>query len=160
MSLSQKSRTAIYEALSHLGTDPDAVEEFLSHFPSRDLDEPVTKEFHRAETATLRAEMADSAAQLRTDLAESAAQLRTDMAESAAQLRTEMAEGAAQLRTEMAGLRTELRGEMSELRAEMHVGFADIRTEMHQGFQRMTLSLAALMVSMTGVMVAAVTIAR
>lgn len=149
MSLSQKSRTAIYEALSHLGTDPDAVEEFLSHFPSRDLDEPVTKEFHRAETATLRAEMADSAAQL-----------RTDMAESAAQLRTEMAEGAAQLRTEMAGLRTELRGEMSELRAEMHVGFADIRTEMHQGFQRMTLSLAALMVSMTGVMVAAVTIAR
>ena len=126
MSLSQKSRTAIYEALSHLGTDPDAVEEFLSHFPSRDLDEPVTKEFHRAETATLRAEMADSAAQLRT---------------------------------EMAGLRTELRGEMSELRTEMHVGFADIRTEMHQGFQRMTLSLAALMVSMTGVMVAAVTIA-
>ncbi len=138
MSLSQKSRTAIYEALSHLGTDPDAVEEFLSHFPSRDLDEPVTKEFHRAETATLRAEMADSAAQLRT----------------------EMADSAAQLRAEMAGLRTELRGEMAELRTEMHVGFADIRTEMHQGFQRMTLSLAALMVSMTGVMVAAVTIAR
>ena len=127
MSLSQKSRTAIYEALSHLGTDPDAVEEFLSQFPSRDLDEPVTKEFHRAETATLRAEMADSAAQLRA---------------------------------EMAGLRTELRGEMAELRTEMHVGFADIRTEMHQGFQRMTLSLAALMVSMTGVMMAAVTIAR
>jgi hypothetical protein len=49
---------------------------------------------------------------------------------------------------------------MAELRTEMHVGFADIRTEMHQGFQRMTLSLAALMVSMTGVMVAAVTIAR
>jgi hypothetical protein len=138
MSLSQKSRTAIYEALSRVGTDPAAVEEFLSHFPSQDLDEPVTKEFHRAETATLRAEMADSAAQLRT----------------------EMADSAAQLRTEMADLRTELRGEMAELRTEMHVGFADIRTEMHQGFQRMTLSLAALMVSMTGVMVAAVTIAR
>lgn len=86
MSLSQKSRTAIYEALSNLGTDPDALEEFLSHFPSRDLDEPVTKEF---------------------------------------------------------------------LRAEM----AELRTEVHQGFQRMTLSLAALMVSMTGVMVAAVTFA-
>jgi hypothetical protein len=98
-----------------MGTDPDAVEEFLSHFPSRDLDEPATKEFLHAETATLRAEMADSAANLRT--------------------------------------------EMAELRTEMHVGFADIRTEMHQGFQRMTLSLAALMVSMTGAMVAAVTIA-
>ena len=130
MSLSQKSRTAIYEALSRFGTDPAAVEEFLSHFPSRDLDEPVTKEFHRAETATLRAEMADSAS------------ARSDAPR------------------EMADLRTELRGEMAELRTEMHVGFADIRTEMHQGFQRMTLSLAALMVSMTGVMVAAVTIAR
>lgn len=116
MSLSQKSRTAIYEALANLGTDPDAVEELLSQFPSRDLDEPVTKEFLRAESATLRGEVADSAAQLRA--------------------------------------------EMAELRTEMHVGFADIRTEMHQGFQRMTLSLAALMVSMTGVMVAAVTIAR
>lgn len=127
MSLSQKSRTEIYRALSDLGTDPDAVEELLSHFPSRDLDEPVTKEFHRAESATLRAEMANSAAQLRAEMADSAAQLRAEMA---------------------------------ELRTEMHVGFADIRTEMHQGFQRMTLSLAALMVSMTGVMVAAVTIAR
>lgn len=85
--LSQKTRTAIHAALADLGTDPDAVEEFLSHFPSRDLDEPVTKEF----------------------------------------LRVEMAE---------------------------------LRTEVHHGFQRMTLGLAALMVSMTGVMVAAVTFAR
>lgn len=127
MSLSQKSRAAIYEALADLGTDPDAVEEFLSHFPSRDLDEPVTKEFLRAETAQLRAEIADNTAQLRAEMAE---------------------------------LRTELRAEMAELRTEMHVGFAELRAEMHQGFQRMTLSLAALMVSMTGVMVAAVTIAR
>jgi len=127
MSLSQKSRAAIYEALADLGTDPDAVEEFLSHFPSRDLDEPATKEFLRAETATLRAEIADNTAQLRSEIADNAAQLRAEMA---------------------------------ELRTEMHVGFAELRAEMHQGFQRMTLSLAALMVSTTGVMVAAVTIAR
>lgn len=138
MSLTQKSRTEIYRALSELGTDPDAVEELLSHFPSRDLDEPVTKEFHRAESATL----------------------RTEMAEGYGQLRTEMADGAARLRTEMAELRTEVRAEIAELRTEMHVGFADIRTEMHQGFQRMTLSLAAIMVSMTGVTVAALMIAR
>jgi hypothetical protein len=138
MSLTLKSRTEIYRALSELGTDPDAVEELLSHFPSRDLDEPVTKEFHRAESATL----------------------RTEMAEGYGQLRTEMADGAARLRTEMAELRTEVRAEIAELRTEMHVGFADIRTEMHQGFQRMTLSLAAIMVSMTGVTVAALMIAR
>jgi hypothetical protein len=125
MSWSQKSRSVIYEALSDIITDSDAVEEFLSHFPARDLDEPVTKEFHRAETASLRVEMADSAAQLRAEQASSAAQLR---AETAA------------------------------LRTEMHVGFAELRAEMHRGFQRTTLSLAALMVSMTGVVVAAVTV--
>jgi hypothetical protein len=116
MSLTQKSRTEIYRALSELGADPDAVEEFLSHFPSRDLDEPVTKEFLRAEAATLRAEMA----------------------EGHGQLRAEMLAGHGQLRAEI----------------------AELRTEMHRGFQRMTLSLAALMVSMTGVTVAALTIAR
>jgi 1,6-anhydro-N-acetylmuramate kinase len=149
MSLTQKSRTEIYRALSELGADPDAVEELLSHFPSRDLDEPVTKEFHRAESATLRTEMADLRTELRIEMAEGAAQLRAEMADLRTELRIEMAEGAAQLRAEMA-----------ELRTEMHVGFADMRTEMHQGFQRMTLSLAALMVSMTGVTVAALTIAR
>ena len=147
MSLSQKSRSVIYEALSDIITDSDAVEEFLSHFPARDLDEPVTKEFHRAETASLRVEMTESAAQLRADLADSAAQLRADLADSAAQLRAEHASSAAQLRAETAALRT-----------EMHVGFAELRVEMHRGFQRTTLSLAALMVSMTGLVVAAVTV--
>ena len=136
MSLSQKSRSVIYEALSDIITDSDAVEEFLSHFPARDLDEPVTKEFHRAETASLRVEMTESAAQLRADLADSAAQLRAEHASSAAQLRAETA----------------------ALRTEMHVGFAELRVEMHRGFQRTTLSLAALMVSMTGLVVAAVTV--
>ncbi len=147
MSLSQKSRTAIYQGLSDVITDPEAVEELLSHFPARDLDEPVTKEFHRAETASLRVEMTESAAQLRAEHASSAAQLRAEHASSAAQLRAEHASSAAQLRAETAALRT-----------EMHVGFAELRAEMHRGFQRTTLSLAALMVSMTGVVVAAVTV--
>lgn len=127
MSLSHKSRTALYEGLSHVISDPDAVEELLSHFPTRDLDEPVTKEYHRARSAELRTEMAD--------------------------LRTE-------LRGEMADLRTELADLRTELRTEMHQGFGDLRAEMHRGFQRMTLSLTALMVSLSGVTVAALTIAR
>ena len=127
MSLSQRSRSVIYDGLNRIIEDREAVEELMSHFPARDLDEPVTKEFHRAETATLRAEMALSAAELRGEMAE---------------------------------LATGLRGEMAELRTDMQVGFADIRTEMHRGFQRMTLSLAALMVSMSAVTAGLVTLAR
>ncbi len=36
----------------------EETEALLSEFPARDLDEPVTKEFLRAELAELRAEMA------------------------------------------------------------------------------------------------------
>lgn len=138
MSLSQRSRSVIYDGLNRIIEDREAVEELMSHFPARDLDEPVTKEFHRAETATLRAEMAVSAAELRGEMAELATGLRGEMAE----------------------LRSDMRSEMAELRTDMQVGFADIRTEMHRGFQRMTLSLAALMVSMSAVTAGLVTLAR
>ena len=138
MSLSQRSRSVIYDGLNRIIEDRAAVEELMSHFPARDLDEPVTKEFHRAETATLRAEMALSAAELRGEMAELATDLRGEMAE----------------------LRSDMRSEMAELRTDMQVGFADIRTEMHRGFQRMTLSLAALMVSMSAVTAGLVTLAR
>jgi hypothetical protein len=149
MSLSQRSRSVIYDGLNRIIEDQEAVEELMSHFPARDLDEPVSKEFHRAETATLRAEMALSAAELRGEMAELATGLRGEMAELATGLRGEMAE-----------LRTDMRSEMAELRTDMRVGFAEIRTEMHRGFQRMTLSLAALMVSMSAVTAGLVTFAR
>ena len=138
MSLSQRSRSVIYDGLNRIIEDQEAVEELMSHFPARDLDEPVSKQFHRAETATLRAEMALSGAELRGEMAELATGLRGEMAE----------------------LRTDMRAEMAELRTDMQVGFAEIRVEMHRGFQRMTVSLAALMVSMSAVTAGLVTFAR
>ena len=64
MSLSQRSRSAIYAGLKDL-VDEEAVEEMLSHFPVRDLDEPVTQEFVRAEIAwTSRAEIAELRAEM------------------------------------------------------------------------------------------------
>jgi len=120
--------------------DEAAVEEMLSSFPSRELDEPVTKDFHRAESALLRAEFHHDMTQLRDGL-------RGEM--------TELRDG---LRGEMTELRDGLRGEMTGLSAEMHAGFAELRIEMHRNSQRLTLTLAALMVSMTGVVVAALSV--
>ena len=68
MALTQRSRTAIYQGLTQLIQDDQAVEEMLSYFPSRDVEEPVTKEFVRAEMADLRAEMAEMRADLRTEM--------------------------------------------------------------------------------------------
>lgn len=48
MAISEKSRSALYTGLTPIAGE-EAVSEMLSYFPSRDLDEPVTKEFLRAE---------------------------------------------------------------------------------------------------------------
>ncbi len=47
MALTNKSRTAIYSGLTDI-IDEDAVEEMLTNFPARDIDEPVTRDFLEA----------------------------------------------------------------------------------------------------------------
>jgi len=88
VSLSEKSRSALYLGLRNI-IDEEALQEMLSHFPARDLDEPVTNDGLRASMADLRAE------------------LKGEMAE----IRAEMA----QIRAEMAALRAELKGDMAAL---------------------------------------------
>lgn len=56
MPLSERSRTTIYQALEPV-VGEEAISEMLSHFPARDVEEPVTKEFLRAELAEVRAEL-------------------------------------------------------------------------------------------------------
>lgn len=102
MALTEKSRSALYLGLTELIADEQAVQEMLSYFPARDVEEPVTKEFLRAEMAVLRAEMAD--------------------------LRTEMAEFRTEMRTEMADFRTEMRTEMADFRTEMERNLRSLQT--------------------------------
>ncbi len=48
MALTEKSRSALYQGLSNV-VDEEAVQEMLSYFPARDVEEPVTKDLLRAE---------------------------------------------------------------------------------------------------------------
>ena len=75
MALTERNRSALYQGLSTI-IDEEAVEEMLSYFPARDVEEPATKEFLRAETALLRTESKDDMAVLRTEMA--AMELRID----------------------------------------------------------------------------------
>ncbi len=72
MALTEKSRSALYQGLTTIIDNQQAVEEMLSYFPARDVEEPVTKEFLRAEMNDLRVEMSD----LRVEMSD----LRTEMA--------------------------------------------------------------------------------
>jgi hypothetical protein len=63
VALSTRHRSSIFQTLSPILGEEEA-EAMLSQFPARDLDEPVTKEFVRAEIAGVRAEIAGVRAEI------------------------------------------------------------------------------------------------
>ena len=74
MALSERSRSVLYQGLVTI-VDEQAVQEMMSYFPARDVEEPVTKDFLRAELNELRAEMRTEMGDLRTEMGD----LRTEM---------------------------------------------------------------------------------
>ena len=74
MALTERSRSALYLGLSSI-VDEEAVQEMMSFFPARDVEEPVTKELLRAEMSDLRSELKGEMADLRAEMAG----LRTEM---------------------------------------------------------------------------------
>jgi len=77
VALTERSRSALYRGFSTIA-DEEAVQEMLSYFPARDVEEPVTKEF-------LRAELSGVESSIRTDMSAMESAIRTDM--SAMELR-------------------------------------------------------------------------
>ena len=108
MAMTERSRSALYQSLSAVVDDEQAVQEMLSHFPARDVEEPVTKEFMRSELAAMRADWRDETGLLRGELHTGLADVRTELHTGLADVRTELQAGIADVRTEIADLRTEL----------------------------------------------------
>ena len=79
MPMTERSRHKLYETFTALIDDETAVQEMLSYFPARDVEEPVTKDLLRAELQTeigaLRAELHSEIGGLRAEIGG----LRTEM---------------------------------------------------------------------------------
>ena len=82
MALTEKSRSALYQGLSTIA-DEQAVQEMLSYFPARDVEEPVTKEF-------LRAELSDVEHSIRSDMSAMETGIRADMSAMETGIRADM----------------------------------------------------------------------
>ncbi|MBI2708247.1 MAG: hypothetical protein HYX34_00925 [Actinobacteria bacterium] len=158
MVLSQKHRSSLYRTLSPMLGEEEA-EALLSQFPARDLDEPVTKEFVRAEIATVRAELAS----LRSDVGADITALRGELGADIAALRGELASQVAGLRgelaSEVAGLRGELASEVAGLRGELGSDIAGLRGELASLEARIGERLRQQTIWMAGSMVTAVGVA-
>ena len=68
MPMTERSRHKLYETFTALIDDETAVQEMLSYFPARDVEEPVTKDLLRAELQTeigaVRVEIGDLRAEM------------------------------------------------------------------------------------------------
>jgi len=111
MALTERSRHRLYEALGPIIDDEQAVQEMLSYFPARDVEEPVTKDFLRAE---LNAQIGA---------------LRGEMHTEVGTLRAEMHAMDSALRDEIGTLRSEMHAEIGALRSEMHAMDSALREE-------------------------------
>ena len=98
MPMTERSRHKLYETFTALIDDETAVQEMLSYFPARDVEEPVTKDF-------LRAELQSEVGAVRLEVGELRAELHAEIGA----LRTEM-------HTEIGAVRAEI----GDLRAEVH----------------------------------------
>lgn len=79
MALNTRHRSSIFQALSPIIGEEEA-DAMLSQFPARDLGEPVTKEFVRAEIADLRGELHTEIGNVRAEIAVLRGELHTEIA--------------------------------------------------------------------------------
>jgi hypothetical protein len=103
VALNTRHRSSIFQALSPIIGEEEA-DAMLSQFPARDLDEPVTKEFVRAEIGDVRAEIAGLRGELHTEIGD----VRAEIADLRGELHTEITTVRAELHTEIAGVRAEI----------------------------------------------------
>lgn len=115
MALTEKSRAALFQGLSNV-VDEEAVEEMLSFFPARDVEEAVTKEFLRAELAEMELRMMTAfRSELRSGLDGLRSELRTELGSEIEGLRSEVKSEVGGLRSEVGGLRSEIREEIRRM---------------------------------------------
>lgn len=135
MALSEHARHQMYEYFSKTQLGEEVTSEMLSHYPSRDTDEPVTQGTLREELALVRIEWKTEMADLRQELSSDMATLRQELS------------------AEMATLRQDLASDISTLRLETHDGLNNLRVEMHQGFRAQTIWMLATMLTLSGVII-------
>ena len=149
MALSEKSRAELYRTLSSIASE-EATSEMLSYFPARDLDEPVTKEFLRAELADLRLDMY---AQI-TGVQSRIGSLRDDTHAQISGVQAEISnlrdDTHAQISGVQAGisnLRDDMRTEISGVQSQI----GNLRDDMRVAMQRMLIWMIGTMIALAGV---------
>ncbi len=141
MVLSEKARSELYTGFAPIVGD-EAASQMLSCFPTREADEPITKEFLRAELLATRMELRDEIRAVDTAL-------RDEIRAGDTALRDEIRAGDT-------ALRDEIRAGDTALRDEIRAGDTALRDEMRSMFHWMM----GTMITLTGLLASVVVVAR
>jgi len=149
MTLSERSRSVLYQGFMSVVEDEQAVQEMMGYFPARDLEEPVTWDFLHAELSGMRTELVEFKSGMRSEMASFKDEMRAEMVSFKDEMRSDMASFKDEMRSEMVSFKDEMRTELSSQLEAMRTEF---RSELHRVFGW---NLAAF-VSLAAVIVAAV----
>ena len=126
----------------------------LSYFPARDLDEPVTKEFLRAELADLRLAMYSQFSgvqgqigKLRDDVHAQFGNARDDLHTEICEVQAEVSKLRDDMHAQIGNARDDLHTEISGVQAEV----SKLRDDMHIAMQRMLIWTISTMIALAGV---------
>lgn len=97
MALTERSRAALYQGLTAIIEDEEAVAEMLSQFPSRDTDELVT----RGDVTVFRADTRSELSAMRAEIDAFRTEMRAEIDAFRSEMRAEFAEFREQMRVEM-----------------------------------------------------------
>jgi len=129
VALAEKHRSSIYQHLSPI-VGEEAAEALLAQFPSRDVDEPITRAYLDQRFAEARLEVHAEITSLHTEIGGLSTELHTEIAE----LRTELnrAIGGVQLQAEevSGSLRTDLNRAIGGVQLQAEEVSGSLRTEM------------------------------
>lgn len=137
-------RLSVHRKLTAIAGEPEA-DYMMELFSNHDVD---------SQMAALRAEMQIELAGIRTDMVDRLAAIRTDMATGFAEIDGRFAElegRFAQIDGRFAGIDTKF--------ARVDTRLAELRAEMHQGFRTQTVTMIVTMLTLAGVIVAALAVA-
>ncbi len=119
MALSERSRSVLYRRLIDTIDDPEAVGEMLSHFPSRDIDEPASRDYVQAEAILIRSEIAvihGEIGHIRSDI--------TEMKSDITGLHSEIAS----VKSDITGLHSEIASVKSDITG-LHSEIASVKSD-------------------------------
>jgi len=105
MTLSERSRSVLYQGFMSVVEDEQAVQEMMGYFPARDLEEPMTRDFLHAELSGMRTELVEFKSGMRSEMASFKDEMRSEMVSFKDEMRTELS-------SQLEAMRTEFRSEL------------------------------------------------